>query len=84
MRSPEIQAHMGDDVTTAAIRWQLTVNVKPDAKRLREARAAGINCQTIALVGPGGSFVKGGPSQSLFSFFFVRAERIFILQKRPD
>ncbi|KAG0646543.1 hypothetical protein D0Z07_7656 [Hyphodiscus hymeniophilus] len=49
----EIQKHMGEDITVPALRWQFTVSIRPDAKRLQEARAAGIDCQTIVLNGPG-------------------------------
>lgn len=64
-----MQKHMGGDVTVSALRWQFAAPIRADAKRLQEARAAGIDCQTIVLTGPGGSFKGGAKSQ--ISFIYV-------------
>lgn len=77
----EMQKHMGEDVTVSALKWQFSVPIRADAKRLQEARAAGVDCQTIALSGPGGSF-KGGKSQIRLRHFF-HTER-FRLGSRPN
>jgi hypothetical protein len=55
-----MQKHMGEDVTVSAIKWQFAVPIRADAKRLQETKAAGIDCQTIVLSGPGGSFTPKG------------------------
>jgi len=61
---------MGEDVTVSALRWQFSVPIQADAKRLQAARAAGIDCQTIVLTGPGGSFKKTESSQ-IFCFLSI-------------
>jgi poly-beta-hydroxyalkanoate depolymerase len=66
----EMQKHMGEDVTVSAIRWQFAVPIRADAKRLQEARAAGIDCQTIVLSGPGGGF-KGVKSRTILLSLFI-------------
>lgn len=78
MRFPEIQKHMGEDVTVSALRWQFSIPIKADAQRLRDARAAGIDCQTVVLSGAGGSY-KGGQSQTFpHSVFYLFPAHLYL------
>jgi hypothetical protein len=64
---PEIQKSFGSDETVGGIKFQLATRIKADSKLINDAKAAGIDCNDIAL----GGIVKegkGGNDQMIFLY----------------